>query len=389
MNILFLTSRLPYPPNRGDKVRTFFFLKEMSVSHKIFLVSLIEHEQEIRYQKELSKYCQEIYFLKHSKFKGYFNLIKAILSRQPFQVQYYQNTKLHNILKEIISRGKIDLIYTHLIRMAPYTASLPVKKILDYTDAISMEYIRSLPYRKGLINKLFFQVEAQRTARYEKRISACFDEAWFISLEDIEHLGFSHKQTVIQVPNPVLIDKFKKEYSRKNRIIFVGNLSVPHNIEAVMYMKEQVMPELARIDDKITFEIVGADANDQIRGLDSFRNITFKGFVEDLYKTLIEADIFVAPMFFSAGVQNKVLEAMAVGLPVITTANVARSIEAEHLNNIMIADTKKEYLEVIILLMQDEGLRKRIGRNGNKLIKSSFSQKLIGKLIEQRIHNIK
>ncbi len=385
MNIIFLTSRIPFPPNRGDKVRTFFFLKELASFHKIYLVTLIENDQEKNYQTELSKFCQEIHFIKHSKFRGYFNLIKAIFSFKPYQVMYYQNNKLRALLKEVVSTAEIDLIYTHLIRMGPYSKSLPVKKILDYTDAISMEYKRSLPYRKGIIQKLFFQIESKRTEKYEKSITDSFDEAWFISKEDIEYLGLSKNKKVTQVPNPVVISEIKQDYSRKNRILFVGNLSVSHNIEAIMYMKEEIMPELYELDRNITFEIVGADATDQIKALDTVRNIKFSGFVEDLYKTLIESDIFIAPMFFSAGVQNKVLEAMAVGLPVITTANVARSIGAEHLMNIIVADTKEEFLEQIIMLLKAENLRRKIGQNGYHLIKNSFSKKLIGKIIKQRI----
>jgi len=385
MNILFLTSRLPYPPNRGDKVRTFFFLKELAKQHNITLVSLIEDGSEERYKGELYKYCKNIYLFKHKKVLGYLNLIKAIFSRKPFQVQYYRNRHLKDSIAYLIEKENIQIVYTHLIRMAPYVCELPIKKILDYTDAISMEYRRSLPHRKNLIKKLFFRIESGRTEKYEKQVIEHFDEGWFISKEDIGHLRLEENGNIYQVPNPVEINRIKTDFSLSNKLIFVGNLSVQHNIDAVLYMKEHIMPELLKRTQEVEFEVTGADAVAEITALASEKNINVNGFVEDLYQELIDSDIFVAPMFFSAGIQNKVLEAMAVGLPVITTSNVARSINAEHQKNILIADDSAGYLDCIMQLLGSEELRAKIGSAGLELVRKSYSCDLIGKILQERV----
>jgi len=384
MNILFLTSRIPYPPNRGDKVRTLFFLKEMSKDHDITLVSFIENESEELFKKELKKYCKKVLLIRHNKINGIVNLVLGIFRSIPFQVLYYRNKKMAEAVDTIVKEENIQIIYTHLIRMAPYVQKLAIKKILDYTDAISMEYKRSIPHRKNLIKKCFYWIESLRTKRYEKHIINDFQEGWFISKEDIHHLELNSDK-VHQMPNPVVIDKIKTDYDLTNNLIFVGNLSVQHNISAANYVFNNIMPALMDDHDNLQFLITGADAVPEIRSMSGKRNTRVTGFVQDLYQTLIESDIFVAPMFFSAGVQNKVLEAMAVGLPVITTTNVARSIDAVHKKNIIIADNETEFICCIRELLENTELRTKIGNNGYKLIKNSFSQKLVSSMINERI----
>ncbi|MBL7107872.1 MAG: Gfo/Idh/MocA family oxidoreductase [Candidatus Cloacimonetes bacterium] len=193
MNLLFLTSRLPFPPNRGDKVRTFMFLKELSRVHKITLVSLIESPQEIKYKKELLKFCNEVVLIHKSKFEHLSRFVLGFFNSMPFQVNYYKFPKISKTIKQLVKFHKIELIYTHLIRMAPAVQDIRCHKILDYTDAISMEYQRSLPHRKNIIKKIFYSLEAKRVRRYEQKIISKFEEAWFISDEDINYLKLQEK----------------------------------------------------------------------------------------------------------------------------------------------------------------------------------------------------
>jgi len=388
MNILFLTSRPPFPPNRGDKVRTNFILKIFSQNHKIYLFSFIEGKKEKRYEEFLKPYCEKIYLIKLNRLISFIKLFRGFINRLPFQVNYYYSKKSFKKIEEIVKKNNIDCVYTHLIRMAPYSKKMKCYKILDYTDAISMEYKRSLPFRKNPIKKFCFNIEASRTHKYEKKIVDYFDESWFISKEDIDFLDFTKIMKVKIITNPVKISKKKSDYIKKNVITFVGNLSVPHNIYAVEFIFHKIMPKLIAKDNNIQFHVVGADPVKIIQDMNGKRNTKVFGFVEDLYRKLINSDIFVAPMFFSAGVQNKVLEAMAVGLPVITSKNVINSLNLVDGEEIICAEDEYSYIASINELMSDSELREKIGKSGREFIKKNYYVELIEKNINSSLRNI-
>lgn len=382
MNLLFLTSRIPFPPNRGDKVRTFFFLKELCRIHNVTLISLVEIEDEKEYKTELDKYCNEVILIHKSKLQHLVRFACGLINRIPFQVNYYNFPSLREEVKTIVKKNKIDLVYTHLIRMAPIVQDLKIRKILDYTDAISMEYKRSLPHRKSVLAKLFYAWEAKRTRRYEQIIINRFDEGWFISDEDILNLNLQSNKKIKLVPNPVNMGILKNEYTLKKRLLFVGNMSVAHNISAVQFITNKLMPEIIK-KYQIEFHIIGAHPNEEVMALDGLHNTKIIGFVDDLYAELIKSDIFLAPMFFSAGVQNKVLEAMAVGLPVITTDNVVRSIMATNGVNVVCCDTEREFVNSSLDLLKNMEKRKKIGEAGYDLMKSTFSLEHIRNILEE------
>ncbi len=386
MKILFLTSRPPYPPNRGDKVRTNLFLNIIAKEHKVFLFSFIEKEIEKEYYHNLKPLCEKVFFIKQQKIISFVKLFLGLFNILPFQVNYYYSKKNCNKIEEIVKKNNIDCAYTHLIRMAPFSKDLNCFKILDYTDAISMEYKRSLPFRKNLLKKIFYSIEASRTIKFEKKIVDYFDVSWFISKDDISFLNFSRNSKVKIVTNPVKISKQKSDFIKKNVIIFVGNLSVPHNINAVEFIFNKVMPNLITKDNNIKFHVVGADPVKIIQDMNGRRNTKIIGFVEDLYGELIDSDIFVAPMFFSAGIQNKVLEAMSVGLPVITTQNVASSLDCKHKIELLVAENAEDFIRMINNLLDDKELRENIGRNCHNFIKQNFSMEIVERKIQNSLN---
>ena len=388
MNILFLTSRIPYPPNRGDKLRTNFLLRDLSKKHKIFLFSFVNSDEEKKYYDNLEPYCVQIFLAKQNRIYSFLKLLLGLFNKFPFQVIYYNSRRYLKKIRQIVVENKIDCVYTHLIRMAPFAQNLTCYKILDYTDSISKEYSRSIPFRKNFISKMFFRIEAKRTEKYEKDIINYFNEGWFICQEDIETLGFSRESKIKVIANPISLDYEKRNYERNNIITFVGNLSVPHNISAVEYIYQRIMPELIKINENIQFHIVGANPIKLIKEMNGKNNTQVLGFVENLYDKLIESDLFVAPIFFSAGIQNKVLEAMSVGLPVITTQNISNSLNTQYGNEIIVANDEKEFIKYILNMLDNCGLRERIGRNGRKFVRDNFNRKKISQEIEKTLYMI-
>ena len=388
MRILFLSSRIPYPPDRGDKVRTLFLLRQFAAIGDVCLVSLVDPVLDRESIITMREEFPNSHFIAHSRYRALKNLLCNLFSRLPFQTAYYQNTKLMKLLRELRSNNKFDLVYCHLIRMVPYASMFDHHRvILDYTDCISLEYTRSLGHL-GILRRLFFSCEAKRTAAYELHVANLFAENWVISPVDISMLGLQAHHRSIVLPNQVIIPESLPQKQFHGRLIFTGNMSVAHNVVAAQNLCYKIMPALLRDYPTLELLIVGANPSKEVLALDKVNGTRVLGFVDDLYSELMAADIFVAPMYFSAGIQNKALEAMACGLPVVTTSNVAKSLDAHDEVELMIADDNLGFVKKTTHLIQNAEARDQIGRAGRSLILKKYSPAAVSDLIRERLNRI-
>jgi len=388
LKILFLTSRIPYPPDRGDKVRTLFLMRQLASLGELTLVSLVNSHTDKQAMKVMQEEIPEVRFVEHGLFQAMRNMLKNIFRKLPFQVAYYQNPKLKNLLTNLLAENEYDLVYCHLIRMVPYADLARASNvILDYTDCISLEYTRRLEHLKGL-RKLFFTVEAKRTSDYEIQVADHFSENWVISPVDIAHLGLKNHHRSVLMPNQVRIPEVLQEHEFAWRLIFTGNMSVPHNIMAAQNVCKKIMPALIKKYPLLKFFIVGAEPSAEVKALDNVNHTTVLGYVEDLYAELMASDIFIAPMYFSAGIQNKALEAMACGLPVITTPNVASSLDANDEVELLVAADNYAFVQKVEQLIENPESLAQIGKSGQALVRKKYSRDAVTELIAERINHI-
>lgn len=388
MRILFISSRIPYPPDRGDKVRTLYLLRQLASLGEVCLVCLVDPVADKEAIKVMRQEFPDSHFIPHGKLRAVNNLIRNVFSTLPFQVAYYQNPQLFKVLKGLAAKDSFDLVYCHLIRMVPYASLFAHNRvILDYTDCISLEYSRSLQHLSTM-RRIFFTSEAKRTAAYELHVANLFAENWVISPIDINVLGLQAHHRSIVMPNQVRIPEPAAPSGFKNRLIFSGNMSVAHNVVAAQNLCRKIMPALLRDYPDLHLNIVGANPSSEVKALHQVNSTHVLGFVEDLYSELFAADIFVAPMYFSAGIQNKALEAMACGLPVVTTSNVAQSLDAHDEVELMIADDNLGFVKKISQLIESPESSLQIGRAGRSLVLSKYSHEAVSKLIRQRVEHI-
>lgn len=385
MKILFLSSRIPYPPDRGDKVRTLFLLKQLANLGDLSLVTMVDPKTDRESIKCLAEDYPESHFVRHSIVRAAWNMLKNIFSKRPFQVAYYHNPAVKRKIAELQELHDFDIVYCHLIRMVPYAEDIKnAKVILDYTDCISLEYSRRLDHLKGF-SKIFFRSEVKRTVAYERKVADLFAENWIISEIDKQSLGLNDHPGSIIMPNQVLIPKTRAKHDFGGRLIFTGNMSVPHNVVAAQNVSEKIMPALLRKHPDLEFRIVGAQPSAEVLALDGKNNTKVLGFVPDLYQELVESDIFIAPLYFSAGIQNKVLEAMACGIPVVTTENVAQSLDAHDEVEMMIAQDNNAFVQKTESLIQNIKVMEQIGKSGRSLIQKKYSSEAVINLIEERV----
>jgi sugar transferase (PEP-CTERM/EpsH1 system associated) len=376
VRLLFLTSRLPYPPNRGDRLRAYHFLEHLSQEHEISLASFIAKEAERQNLEPLQAFCREVRVVPMSSARSALSVAANLWRREPLQLLYYRSRAMRHLVGQMADATHFDVAYIHLFRMAPYAAGLTgVYRVVDLTDAISKEIDRSLPYR-GFLSRLLYRVEAPRIAAYERRVAASAEETWLISEADRRVLAADCPNANLQVvTNGVDLGRFHpaRQSPRPNSLIFVGHLGVFHNVDAASYLVQEILPLVQRRLPGCTLRLVGADPSPQVQRLANPPAVTVTGYVPDLNECLNQAAVFVAPRRFAAGVQNKVLEAMAAACPVVTTTLVNEGLGARPDQEILLADGAEPTARQVVRLLGDDALRGRIGMAGREFVRRTYS----------------
>lgn len=375
MRILCLTARLPYPPNRGDRLRAYHFIRQLSLRHQITLVSFIEDEAETANLAALRPFCSAIHIVHLDKRHSMTTAAAGITRTIPLQSLYYQSTAMSNTVDRLLRREHFDVVYVHLFRMAQYVEKHAVPyRVLDLTDVISQEIARSLPYRDARWRAIY-RLELPRIARYERELPARFEETWLISESDRQALVEAGAVGNIHVVrNGVDVDTFHPlgRPVSAPALIFVGHMGVAHNVDAAETLARDVLPLVQRDVPSAYLDIVGSEPNEAARALSSLEGVRVIGHVHDLNAALNQAAVFVAPLRFAAGVQNKVLEAMAAGLPVVTNALVNAGLGAQDGTEIVLAEEPADQAAAIVALLRDPIQRAALGVAGRAFVQQHF-----------------
>jgi sugar transferase (PEP-CTERM/EpsH1 system associated) len=373
MKILFALPRFPFPTLKGDKLRAYYQLKELSKNHEIHLVCLSEEAGDYFYLQDVEPYCASIQLVHLSLLRKGWNLIKAVCSDIPFQVYYFQHPSLKNIIEKTIYEREIDVCYVQLIRMCENISFLPnIGYYLDYMDCFSAGMFKRAERAKGLMRYLYL-TEAKRLQKYEHQIAKHFHAFSIISEADRDAFKAPLNQLIQIIPNGISHDflDFEIHPEKDIDLIFTGNMNYYPNIEAARYLCKQIIPGLLENFPELKAYIVGTDPTPEVRHLAS-PHVVVTGYVPDLRPYLARAKVAIAPMFFGSGLQNKLLEAMAMGIPVLTSPLANSSLNAPEDQAICIAQSPKAFVEKAKRLMSDEHFAHHIGTNGKAYVTQQF-----------------
>jgi glycosyltransferase involved in cell wall biosynthesis len=237
----------------------------------------------------------------------------------------------------------------------------------------------------AFVKKYFIKEEARRLARYENIIFDYFDHHTIISYQDRELIFHKDRQKIVVIPNGVDSDYFQPPNDNipKFDIVFTGNMNYPPNIDGARRLAQEILPLLKKKIKNVTLQIAGATPAREVMELGEIEGVTVTGWVEDIRKSYADAYIFVAPMRIGSGLQNKLLEAMSMGLPCITTSLAANAFSAEQQAAFIVADTNAEIADAIERLLKDEMLRKGYSMSGRGLVEKDFRWSATIDLLEQ------
>jgi len=378
MKILFLASRMPFPPDRGDRLRAFNIIRTLrSAGHEIDLATFASSETERRVAEELKPFCNKLVLVELSPLASLLSCGAALLGGRSLQSAHYKSKKMHDAVGALLGSVKFDVVYVHLFRMAQYVPrSGPEYTIVDFTDVISREIERSLPYRRGL-NRMIYSIELPRVRSFERSVARSFRECWVVSDSEAGFLReMCPSANVKVVPNGVDLKEFRPQNGEGSNVVsFVGHLGVPHNVDAVLHFYRDIFPLVLEQCPACKFQITGPSAHRSLLPLKNDDRILMTGFVKDLNETLGKSSVFVAPLRYCAGLQNKVLEAMAAGVPVVATPCVNEGLDAKDGEEIFLASEPREFAEKVVSILKDTTFRNRVSASARGFVERRFSWK--------------
>jgi sugar transferase (PEP-CTERM/EpsH1 system associated) len=385
MKLLFTANRFPYPPYRGDKLKIFHLAKRLSQKHELHLVTFLQDESDRQYLPELQKIFKEIHLIPLSKAQSYLNSLLAFFHKEPFQVRYFHSAKMEQKLRELQAQHEYDAVHVQHLRMAQYWSEIKnVPRILDLPDAYSLYWKRRIETSQGLL-KSFARIEQKRVFDYESILQE-YDLSLVCSREDQAYLQQELNIKNVQLlPNGVDLSTFASDthnYSLDRTILFTGNMDYAPNVDAVLYFVTEIFPLIKQQVPDAVFVIAGQRPVKKVQEL-AAGDIKITGFVQDLSAMYASAAIVVAPLRFGAGTQNKVLEAMAMGVPV-----VSRNIGFNGLNivsgeGVILAIETEAFAEECIALLQSRELRSKVGQQGKEVIRTQFDWDVIALKLER------
>lgn len=372
MKIVVITSRFPFPIEKGDKLRAYHHIRGLSARHDVHLVSITHQVVSDSALRELEKYCSDIHVFRIPKYKVGLNLAQAALEGLPLQVGYFLDQRLKTRIQNLILAIEPDHIFCQLIRTSEYVRRLPFSKTLDYMDVFSVGMAQRAVNGRFLLRP-FYQYESRRLAAYEKAIYRDFDHHCIISGQDRDRLKVPYTENIHIVPNGVNTEYFRrKEQEMPYDVLFVGNMGYLPNIEAAEYLVRNILPVCRERGMKLNLLIAGARPDKRVLRLAS-RNVQVSGWMEDIRYAYNRSKIFVAPIFTGMGQQNKILEAMSMELPCITTTMVNNAIGAEPGREILIADDPTSYARHIEMLLKDHPAARETGKAARVFITEQYT----------------
>lgn len=387
MRIFVLASRVPYPLEKGDKLRIFHQVRELSKNNHVHLCCLNSGKIHPSAREELSKISSELSIVSLKKKNIIWNLFLNLFSEDPFQVAYFFQRNAAIKINNLINIFNPDHIYTQLIRTSEYVKNQhDIPKTIDYMDSFSKGMDRRAK-SASFFSKPIILSEARRLLRYENLIYDYFENHTIISKQDRDTIWHQQRKNIAVIPNGIDSVFFHpKEEEKEFDILFTGNMAYIPNVDSVVYLVEDILPLIQKEIPNVKVLIAGASPVNKIKNMAN-NSITVTGWVDDIRNAYWTSKVFVAPLRLGSGLQNKLLEAMATKKPCVTSPLANNALGAVNNKSILIAENAKEFAEKIIYLLKNQSAAREIAENGYDHVINNFDWKSTTEKLEKLMSN--
>src|SRR2546427_539446 len=344
VNILYLCHRIPYPPDKGDKIRSFHQIEYLSRSHRLHVGCLIDAEEDRGHVAALQPYCASLDAVWRGKAGAHLRAARALLGSGSLSVAAFHSPDLARRIERRLSEEAIDVAIVFSSQMGQYLprgAELPT--VVDFVDVDSEKW-RVYADMKPWPLSWLYRIEADRLRRFETMLARTHDESVFVAEKEAAVFQRGAEEVRARViPNGVDLDYFKRNEEMPpppdaRTVVFVGMMDYFPNIDAVSYFAEDIFPLVLERSPGAVFRIVGRNPSQRVRDLGRLRNVEVVGPVADVRPYLTQAALSVAPFRVARGLQNKILESMSMQVPVVGTTTGFQGTTAGVEDGIRVAD---------------------------------------------------
>lgn len=385
MKILFVANRVPFPPFRGDKLKIYNLAKILRDKHEIHLIAIAENDADLSYRADLESIFHEVHFVKVPKWQSLLNVLLGFFQKGPLQVVYFRSKAFKKLLDSRLVTENYNAIHVQHLRMSQFFEDTDKSNVvLDLPDAFSLYWKRRAENARDIFKKWFARMEYARLLKYEKSTLVQFPLNLVCSDEDKLYLEQIAQAKIRVLPNGVDTELFTPKEGVnivEKRILFTGNMDYEPNVDAVSYFVEEIFPLILQKIPNAIFVIAGQRPVPKVRKLAS-KNVLVTGFVEDISLEYAKADVVVAPLRFGAGTQNKVLEAMSVGVPVVCTDIGFKGLGIESGQGAVMVTDKVGFASEVSKLIINRDYRNRVSFTGRDIIQTRFSWQAVSKQLE-------
>ncbi|CAM3879276.1 TIGR03087 family PEP-CTERM/XrtA system glycosyltransferase [Rheinheimera salexigens] len=369
--LLMLVHRIPYPPNKGDKIRSFNLMKQLSQDYAIHLGCFVDDNFDLQYIDKLSQWCQSTQVINQNKWQAKLVGLSGFLTNKPITLPYYFSLNMQRWVNETLRQYNISDVFIYSSSMAQYVEQAhlsSLNRIIDFVDIDSDKW-RQYASKKHGIKRWFYQREARLLQQYEQYICTNFSKSLFVSNDEA--------QAFRQLMPPALASKIHSllngvdtEYFKPDPnltaaegnlpqqfIVFTGAMDYWANIDAVIWFCQHVWPSIIAEQPQLHFVIVGGNPSNEVKSLARISGVSVTGRVVDVRPYIQHAVYAIAPMLIARGIQNKVLEAMAMNKAVICTAMAMEGINAPDSTGVVIADSAEDFKLACLSQLQQPKLQ--------------------------------
>jgi len=386
MRVIFLSPWYPYPPDNGSKIRIFNLLRELSTNHELTLFSFVDPEDQPEEESPLRTICERVrVFPRPTRNGSNLRSLTSYISPTPRHLVTTHSPQMSQAVQAELSRGHYDVLVASQRRMAPY--AVPISGLPKVWEEVETTLLREASLREhSPLRRLRRELTWAKERAHIRRMVRHFDACTVVSRQEGKQLRViaPHVARLVVIPNGVDLNHYQpmEVLPQPDTLIFNGSLTYAPNYDAVTYFLREIYPQITRRRPDVRFVITGHTEGVNLSKLSPHEGVRLTGHVPDIRPVMASSWVCVAPLLTGGGTRLKILEAMALGIPVVATRKGAEGLRVEHTKDILLAEDAESFAREVVALLEDTALRHRLAVSGRQTVERTYDWCPIGKRLD-------